>query len=90
MSTHKKTKAVTKIIIIIGCIIFSIFIIMQCSSDDDVYSATCKVCNKTYTYQAHEYGGIAQRNVMCIRKTNMCLDCYEIYCWSIGKTPEYQ
>lgn len=78
----------------IGSVILIILVVIllasQCSKGKtDSYSATCTECGDTYSYEPHEYGGTAQRNVKCIRMTNLCLDCYHLYCWSIGKTPEY-
>ena len=65
------------------------FLFTQCSGNDtDTYSATCTACNETYSYEGHEYGGWNQRNVKCIRMTNLCKECYEIYCWSIGRIPK--
>lgn len=80
-------KTTRGVIIFIAIIAILFFVYKGSSNDSDTYSATCTACNETYSYEGHEYGGWAQRNVKCIRMTNLCKECYEIYCRSIGKTP---
>ena len=87
MTFEKKTKNTIITVVVVGLIIALLFGYSQCSNSVGEYSATCEVCHKTYSYEGHEYGSMAQRNVKCIRMTNMCKKCYEAYCWSIGKTP---
>ena len=88
-SNNKRTHNIITIVVSVLIIIAILFVIVQCSDNDsDTYSATCQVCHKTYSYEGHEYGGISQRNVKCIKMTNMCKGCYESYCYSIGKTPK--
>ncbi len=89
MSPEQKTKSTIIGLVVIALIIALIVGVTQCSGNNsNTYSATCQVCYKTYSYEGHEYGGLASRNVKCIRMTNMCKKCYESYCWSIGKTPK--
>ena len=67
------------------CILSFMFCIVACGGSK--YSATCKACHTTYSYEGHEYGGWNQRNVKCINYTNLCKSCYSSYCYSIGKIP---
>ena len=54
------------------------------SSSSKTYSAKCKVCGRTFSYEGHNYGNQAQKNVSNIHRTNMCLNCYNNYKWSNG------
>lgn len=77
MTPEQKTKSTIIGLVVIALIIALIVGVTQCAGNDsDTYSATCQVCHKTYSYEGHEYGGLASRNVKCIRMTNMCKKCY--------------
>lgn len=64
-----------------------LFSLCGCSGDK-TYSATCELCNKTYSYDAAHYGNAASHQVKCIKMTNMCKKCYANYCAANGMTPE--
>lgn len=49
------------------------------SSSSKTYSAECKVCGRTFSYEGANYGNQAQKNVSNINRTNMCLNCYSNY-----------
>lgn len=88
-SPDQKAKSTIIVLIVIAIIIgIALGTASSSGNNSDTYSATCQVCHKTFSYKGHEYGGLASRNVKCIRMTNMCKKCYESYCWSIGKTPK--
>lgn len=53
------------------------------SNEDKVYSRTCRVCGKTYSYRASEYGNSAYENCKSIQRTNMCLKCYRSFKYSM-------
>lgn len=87
MSPAEKRQANIALVVFIAVIAILIFAFSQCSKDDQKSkSETCHLCHKTFTYEV--YGDYNYRNVHCIRMNNMCIDCYEDYCWAIGKKPK--
>lgn len=59
-----------------------------CGDSEKTYQKTCKNCDRTFSYEGSEYGSLAQRNCKCISSTNMCINCYNNYCWAAGITPK--
>lgn len=76
-----------KKIILLSLILVFIICFVGCT-ETKTYSATCKTCHKTYSYQGNEYGNLNSRNVKCIRATNMCKNCYENFCYATGRKPK--
>ena len=71
------------------CLVLAIILILcSCGDNNKTYSATCKTCHKTYSYEAVDYGNTASHEVKCIRMTNMCKKCYKNYCYAKGITPK--
>lgn len=71
------------------CLILSMVVLLFAatgcddSNEDKVYSRTCRVCGKTYSYRASEYGNSAYENCKSIQRTNMCLKCYRSFKYSM-------
>ncbi len=65
---------------------FALCIFPSCESASN--SATCQLCNKTYTYEHKVPADYGYRNVYCIRTTNMCVKCYKDFCYINGIKPD--
>ena len=77
-----KTKKNCIIIGIICIILFVIGILLiprHSSSSNSKNSATCPVCDKTFSYDDDEHGGYDYKNVKSIKYSNMCERCYNNY-----------
>ena len=70
-----------KTIALILALMMCLALLCSCdsSSSSKTYSATCKVCGRTFSYEDVNYGNQAQKNVSNISRTNMCLNCYSNY-----------
>ncbi len=71
-----------KFTVIALSVLACLLLLSGCSSNggsEKVYSATCQVCGRTFSYTGIEYGSSAQKNASNIARTNMCINCYNNY-----------
>lgn len=83
-SAQRANGTLLRTICLILSMVMLLFVATGCdgSNEDKVYSRTCHVCGKTYSYRASEYGNSAYENCKSIQRTNMCLRCYENFDYS--------
>lgn len=89
MSPEEKGKSTATVIFVTIILVVLAILLVRCSNDSSNVSsqtATCKVCHRTYTSTV--YGDYNYRNIHCIHMENMCINCYNNWCWAVGKKPK--